>query len=464
MKGFQLVSSLLRQSWLIDRRYADSMMPVIHRILMHDPVTMTDVEASEEESGSKIKRQYSPAVFASVDGVPMRMTLSKAAMQGNNVFASAPQGSIAVIPVSGAIMQEDYCGAPGTKTLAKWVKDANAAENIIATLLLINSPGGSVAGTFEFADVIRSSSKPVLSFVEGLAASAGYGIASAGREVWASHRTVEVGSIGTMIQLADYSGWLENEGIKEHFIYATASTDKNATYHEALKGNYKPMIKEILDPTNAIFHDTVKSNRPGLKVDAKSNEPLTGKVYLAETAMDLGLIDRIGTFEQAVERLQELAAEGNTNRVTSSYNHNHNMKKLLTSWATLVAFFGFTSAEGATETNEEMTSEHLTRLNAELSRLQAVEADFNALKQTAQTTSDALTKATDDLTAAQSTITTLTTDRDAWKATAEAYGSQPGAIGTTPPKQGTDPISATPSEADEVEKEVNAMANVQLGL
>jgi len=229
-------------------------------------------------------------------------------INGNSRFlmdemAQAPKGSTLVMPLKGAIMKESYCGDKGTAEVMQILMKADATDSIEKVVLHIDSGGGSVDGTFELADYIKNSfSKPITAFVDGMAASAAYAIACACDEVVASHETAEVGSIGVCISITDYSAMMESRGIKEHYINATKSKDKNRAYNEALAGNYDMIREEGLDPVLEIFVNTVKANRKDVAASV-----FTGKMYLAGDAMRLGLIDGIGSLDMLVNG-------GNTNR------------------------------------------------------------------------------------------------------------------------------------------------------
>lgn len=227
-------------------------------------------------------------------------------------FEKATEGSVAVIPIQGTMMKDDWCGIPGTSTFAKRISQADANPNIKATLLHFDTGGGQADGLETLANAIKGSSKPVIAFVDTWAASAGYFVASATDEIIMSEKSSMVGSIGTMISIYDDTKYWEEMGIKFHDIYSTFSPDKNDVYAEALAGNYKPMQEQVLDPHVKIFHAQVKEGRDG-KLDLKKENSLTGKMYYSEDAIAFGLADKVGSFAFAIERAKELASESRIN-------------------------------------------------------------------------------------------------------------------------------------------------------
>ena len=118
--------------------------------------------------------------------------------------------------------------------------------------------------------------------------------------------SAEFGSIGVMMQFPDYAKYYEKMGIKVHTIYSDLSTHKNAPFEAALKGDYKSIKEEQLNPLAREFQNTVKEHRKNL--DTKVEGILNGRMFFAADALKNGLIDAIGTHEQATEEVRRLAA------------------------------------------------------------------------------------------------------------------------------------------------------------
>jgi protease-4 len=225
---------------------------------------------------------------------------------------------VALINLQGAVMKYDYCGAPGTQSLMNMIDQVNAMPNVKAIILQIDSPGGAVDGTQQLADKIKNSKKPVVAFVNGMMASAAMWFGSSASYRIASSNTDFIGSIGTLCTWDDFSEQDALNGIKVHEVYATASTEKNLEFREAsgAEPNYQPLIENILDPINNEFISTLKSNMP------KVNEAVfTGKIYIAKTALEMGLIDKIGTLQDAINHALSLASKSKTNMETKTFTH-----------------------------------------------------------------------------------------------------------------------------------------------
>lgn len=240
----------------------------------------------------------------------------------NRAITEATAGSIAVIEINGPLMKNDQnCGPVGTATIASWIQQADKNPNIDGIILKIDSPGGTVDGTEHTANVISSTKKKTIAFVDGMACSAGYWIASACDEIVVSGQTGMVGNIGTRTTIVDQIPALENLGIKIHQINATKSTDKTKFYDDAISGTpegYQQYRDLILDPVNDVFISTVTKNRKG-KLDLSKEDVTTGKVYYSKPALKAGLIDQIGTMDTAIQSIRNSKPKKMSNISAQSY-------------------------------------------------------------------------------------------------------------------------------------------------
>lgn len=208
----------------------------------------------------------------------------------------APENSIAIINITDAITKQDQeCGPAGMITKSNLLKRCYDNSRIKAIALVIDSGGGEGYAMRMMAETISQRNKPVAAFIDDFAFSAAYGIASACEFVTANSKIARIGSIGTYMTIADFTEYFKQKGIKLIEIYATASKDKNNDYYEAVKGNLEP-IRNICNQFNENFLQLIETNRKNnLTADRESWG--TGKVYFADEALQLGLIDSIDTFE-----------------------------------------------------------------------------------------------------------------------------------------------------------------------
>jgi ClpP class serine protease len=289
----KLLLSVFRGAWAIDEQAAAVKLMQLQSLLEHGSI----LNLEEDQEEKKLKFQIQIVSDNSQSSFSKDFTAT----------TQIPNGSVAIIPIQDVIMQQDYCGSPGTDTMQQWIEAANQNPNITGIVLSINSPGGSADAMIKMAQVVKDSTKPVVTHAAELIASAAYGIGSSANHIMVDHpRLTEVGSIGTMMSWADMKPVYEAMGVKFHTVYATDSVDKNKVMSEANKGNYEPLVKGFLDPYNQEFQMIVQVNRAG-KINLKKENVLSGKTYLSEAAIKNGLADSIGSIQDAINKVKQLA-------------------------------------------------------------------------------------------------------------------------------------------------------------
>lgn len=409
-QGFYIISQLLRGAWLIDPAHAQARWPFVQSYLNGDFKALSiTIEQEDKDSGM--------AAFAG--GLEEREYYSN--------LDEAPQGSISLTRLEGEVMKQGYCMA-GTAELKQRLAAADRHPNVSGHMLILDSPGGTVDGTKEFADAIKATTKPIVAYVDGLAASAAFWLASAADEIIASSDTTMLGSIGTMISFVDFSAAYEEFGIKQHNIYADKSTDKNQTYHEAIKGNYKPIKEESLNPINEIFLNAVRTNRKDI-----SEKALTGKMFLAQDAIAMGMTDAVGDFEFALSRLEALMSNTQIpiSQTTNSTMFSKNKFPKLSALANQETL----SDEALEAASQELQAAGIS--NATIvadTALESMTAESGRLSGELATATARVATLQQTIAVQTQSIASLTAERDAAQALATEYGAQPGASHTEPVK------------------------------
>lgn len=424
MKNYQLVSAIIGEPWLISPQYAQAQEPLIKSLL--EGRFQADENAETAAKNDLVIMSVSPGA-SSLIGINRYTDFSK-----------IPKDSIAVINIVGPVLKYDaFCGPTGSVTTGSLVLKAAENPNVKSILFLIDTPGGQVAYTPELAAIIKSVSKPTIGLVSDLMASAGMWLGSAMDEIYAENNMAEIGSIGVYCAFIDQKGKFEKEGSKIYEIYAPQSTEKNKDYRDALAGKPELMESKLAFIADQ-FIQTVKDNR-GDRLNLKAGDPFKGAMFYASEAQAIGLIDGIKSLSEVVAHLERKgSAEGaavasievlHNNPTTKQTTTDNTMKRTLSSaWTAMIAVLGFTVAEGATHTTEEMTDAHLETVNAELARLRADAATHADVAADLATTKTALATQ-------QGLVTDLT-------AAVAKFGAQPGAMPTTAKKEGTDIVDA----------------------
>ncbi len=220
---------------------------------------------------------------------------------------------VAMIDVTGLIMD---ARRPGLITsgdnpmaeLAESLKKAADDHRVVAVLLRINSPGGTVTGSdVMYREVKRfreTTGKPVVVLMADLAASGGYYLACAGDHVIA-HPTTITGSIGVIIQTINFSEGMRRVGIRAESI--TSGENKAAgSPFEPTRPEHRELLQGLVDEYFDGFMEVVTQRRPALP-EAVLAEVTDGRVVTGRRAHEIGLIDEVGDLHDAYAATKKLA-------------------------------------------------------------------------------------------------------------------------------------------------------------
>lgn len=352
---------------------------------------------------------------------------------------------VAVINLKDPIYKYNQeCGPRGTKTKMAMMGAYAKDPNCVGVVLDIDSGGGQVSGTPEFYDYIKSYSKPVVAYTDGLMCSAAYYIGSAASYIIANSRADAIGSIGVMVHFIDVSGMYAKKGASVITEYATQSTEKNKAFEELLKGNPELYIKTELDPIAETFINDIKAVRSG--VDASV---FKGGTWGAQDSLDKKLIDSIGTLQDAVDKVFELSNSGNSNQNKSSKKKT--MSKKTKSFPAIQKVLGIdgdgidTVATITGKKGVQLSESQLEVLENTLSAAEANEAAVTAANGKAAT-AEGRVSAIEGAVNTAITAAGLEAEVEA-NATTEnkitllsskvvEYGNRPGASGTNPKSDG----------------------------
>lgn len=192
-----------------------------------------------------------------------------------------------------------------TLRLAQTLRAAAADSTISAILLDIDSPGGSVTGTKEAGDAVWAArqKKPVIAYVNPLAASAAYWIASQANKIVGT-TSGDVGSIGVYMMHVDLSGMMAQNGVRPTLIYAGQHKVDGNPY-EPLKSDARDWSQRECNEIYRQFNHAVARGR-GVSAEHVAQHFGQGRTFMAPEAKALGLIDTIGDSSFALEhaRLQ----------------------------------------------------------------------------------------------------------------------------------------------------------------
>ncbi len=212
---------------------------------------------------------------------------------------------VAIINVEGAIMHQD--GYP------KWqIDQIRDDEDVIALVLRVDSPGGTVTGSHylwhQLNELRKEKKIPLVVSMGGICASGGYYISMAvGNEVdtiWAEP-TTWTGSIGVILPHYDVSALLKKWDIKDDSIMSNPIKAAGSMTRELTPEDRK-IFQDLIDESFTDFKAIVQTGRPNLTPE-QMTDASTGQIFTAKQAQKLGLVDKLGFLEDAIAHAAKLA-------------------------------------------------------------------------------------------------------------------------------------------------------------
>jgi protease-4 len=219
--------------------------------------------------------------------------------RGDSIIASAPlfKKKIAIVKIDGPIMTV----GPSLSSLERHRRD----KNVAAVILRVDSPGGAVAPCQEiYRELMRLKKvKPVVASMGRVAASGGYYISAPCTHIMANPGTM-TGSLGVIMAIPDFKGLMDKVGINMQVIKSGEVKGAGVAGHP-LSPEQRQMLQSISDDIhNQFIGDVAKSRRMAMtKVEKIAN----GGVFSGRRAKELGLVDSLGNFNDAVAKAAKLA-------------------------------------------------------------------------------------------------------------------------------------------------------------
>jgi protease IV len=223
---------------------------------------------------------------------------------------------VGVIRAVGMILTGDQApGRVGGDSMAELLREARFDEDVRAVVLRVDSPGGSAFASEvirQEAERLKAAGKPLVVSMGPVAASGGYWIATAADEIWASPATL-TGSIGIFgvfptleKPLARYLG-MHVDGVGTTWLSGTMRSDR------ALAPGVADMIQQGLDAGYAEFLQHVATAR---KMTTEQVDGVAqGRVWSGEDALRVGLVDHLGTLDDAMKSAAAKAGLGDAWRI-----------------------------------------------------------------------------------------------------------------------------------------------------
>ncbi len=241
-----------------------------------------------------------------------RSSVSPAPTYEEEYVSGGGPEKIAVVPVEGVIAPADST-VPGTEPtstpegLADALQQAQDDASVAAVVLEVDSPGGGVTASDEMhqsiLDFKQQTGKPVVVSMGDVAASGGYYISTAADKIVANETTL-TGSLGVILELNNFTELAKRYGYKQVIIKSGKFKDMGSPFRD-LTPDERRILQSIVDESyDQIVHVIVEGR--GLP-EERVREIADGRVYSAEQAKELGLVDSFGELDEAAGVAQRLA-------------------------------------------------------------------------------------------------------------------------------------------------------------
>ena len=224
-----------------------------------------------------------------------------------------PQGigdRIAVINITGMIVSDGAAAmGDGDRTDVSTVKQSLQTalddSKVKAIVLRIDSPGGDALAASTMLELLdeAKTKKPIVASMSGVAASGGYMVALAGDKIFAEPMTV-TGSIGVFSLKPDVSGLLEKTGIHREVLTRGRFADAETPF----KAFDDASFSKFMEMTGVVYDDFIAKVAKGRHMTlAQVDAVAGGRVWSGKRALEVGLVDRIGGLNDAVQEARKIA-------------------------------------------------------------------------------------------------------------------------------------------------------------
>jgi protease-4 len=185
-----------------------------------------------------------------------------------------------------------------------WIYSLRDNDNVVGVLLRVDSPGGMVAPSQEIFEAVRElrSVKPVVASFGGVAASGGYYVAAGASTIVANPASI-TGSIGVKAQFLDGHKLMQDIGVREEVI-ASGPYKNTGSFFAPLTEKQREYMKSMVMDLHAQFvEDIAQARNMPLK---QVQDVADGKALTGRQALDAGLVDHLGGYEDAVDILEDI--------------------------------------------------------------------------------------------------------------------------------------------------------------
>ena len=200
---------------------------------------------------------------------------------------------------------------PQADNVYRQLKAARKDRNVKGLILRVNSPGGTISGSDRIhKEIVRyrqDKGKPVVAFMQGVAASGGYYTSVACDQIVAEPTAI-TGSIGVVMSHFVFQELLENKlGVTPVFLAEGEKKDWPSSFRQPEQKELDYIRQRLLKPAYDRFVDVVKDGRSGTLKAEEVEDLADGSIFVAPQALEAKLIDKVGYLDDAVTAVKALA-------------------------------------------------------------------------------------------------------------------------------------------------------------
>jgi len=203
---------------------------------------------------------------------------------------------IAVVDIKGVITS--------SRNIIDQIDAYSEDDNVKAIILRINSPGGSVGPSQEiYREVLKArEKKKVIASIGSVGASGGYYVACASDLIVVNPGTI-TGSIGVVMEFSNVEELLKKIGLRSYVIKSGRHKDIGSPLREMTPED-KSILQGVIDSVHSQFIRAVAEGRN--MEERKVRQIADGRIFSGEQARELGLVDRLGSLQDAIEIAAEM--------------------------------------------------------------------------------------------------------------------------------------------------------------
>ena len=242
----------------------------------------------------------------------LRVSEEKSTKFPGEVPGFAKPSNIAIVNIYGPIQIESngfFEVLPaGADYVVQELHALRENPNVKAVVLRINSPGGSVGAVQEiYSELLKlkESGKKIVASQAEVSASGGYYLAVAADKIVSEPGAV-TGSIGVIIPITNFEGLFGKIGVQIDVIKSGAHKDIGSS-SRALTDEERKILQDMVDSAYQQFLDAVKKGRSSVMTEDKIKEVADGRIMTGAQAKEVGLIDELGSLEDAINIAAGLA-------------------------------------------------------------------------------------------------------------------------------------------------------------